>query len=121
MIIFHFCADSAANVSCPQLDADLAKHSLLLLVKTCYLCMHRSSSTFSVSQPVFWFTACGRQRTAVCPETTGSVSVEEQQTTHHTHVCWYFYEVTLVIFNSPCRHRKMMSCVVVTPKIPCHF
>lgn len=53
---------------------------------------------------------CRGQTAAVCPETTGNTSVEEQQTTHHTHACWYFYEVTLVIFNNPCRHRKMMCC-----------
>lgn len=82
LLISFFCTDSATNFSWPQLDADLSRHFSSAPCEILYLCMHGFSPTFSVSQPVFWSMICSRQTTAACPETTGSVSAEEQQTTH---------------------------------------
>lgn len=91
LFIYFFCTGSATNVSWPRLDADLPRQFSFAPCEVLYLCMHGSSPTFLVSQPVFLFTVCSWQTTAVCPETTERASVEEQQTTHHTYMLVFLW------------------------------
>lgn len=69
----------------------MSRHFSFAPCEILYLCLHGSSPTFLVSQPVFWITVCSRQTTAVCSETTGRVSVGEQQSTHRTHVLVFLW------------------------------